>query len=216
MNIAKQWIADMSREGSRQLVVLAGGLGSRLASQGIWTPKTLLPIGESSILEVMLGEAESEGFTKILFCLGNHSEQIINALSEINTPVEIEFSVERSPLGTLGALLYAKELLDSEFVLLMGDLLLARTNLKGFFDFSSTATVDLAILVKYTDHPWDSDLVEIDPSNRVTKIHKYPHSKIAIDSVAMAGGFYIKKSILDSSDPHKILDLTKSNSRLAQ
>ena len=193
----------------RQLVVLAGGLGTRLADQGIETPKFLLPIGDSSILEILVREAENEGFTEILLCLGKNAELIISAARKIKGTIKIRFSVEPSPLGTFGALLYAREMLNDEFVLLMGDLLIAGINLRGFFDYSLKADVDIAILVKYTDHPLDSDLVEIDSSNRITGIYKYPHFKSSLDSIAMAGGLFLKKTAVVKVPLRGYADLTK-------
>lgn len=193
---------------SRQLVVLAGGSGKRLSSAGVSTPKVLLPVGESTILEEIIHEAELEGFSEILLCLGNGAEEIREFCQKIRSKVTLKFSVEASALGTFGALLNAYEMLSDEFVLLMGDLILAGTNLGGFLNFSSSINTDMAILVKFTDHPEDSDLVQLDSFNKVLEVLKYPHHSLPGDFIGMAGGFYLKKKVLEGKTLSGNLDFT--------
>jgi D,D-heptose 1,7-bisphosphate phosphatase len=194
---------------SRQLVVLAGGSGNRLSSAGVNIPKVLLPVGESTILEEIIHEAELEGFSEVLLCLGNGAEDIRDFCQRIQSKVTLKFSVEASALGTFGALLNAYEMLSDEFVLIMGDLILAGTNLGGFLNFSSFVNTDIAILVKFTDHPDDSDLVQLDSFNKVLKVLKYPHHSLPEDSIGMAGGFYLKKNVLEGQSLSGNLDFTR-------
>ena len=59
-----------------QLVVIAGGLGSRLQDVGITTPKALLQIAGLSLADRIISEASLESFSEFLWCLGHKSEEI--------------------------------------------------------------------------------------------------------------------------------------------
>jgi mannose-1-phosphate guanylyltransferase/phosphomannomutase len=181
----------------KQIVILAGGVGSRLAREGIHTPKILLPLGTTSILQVLIQEAIRENFTEIIFCLGNESSKIIEVILGFKLDIKVTFSIEKEPLGTFGALLNARHLLNNRFAVLMGDLYVCATNLGGSFTFFEESKAEVCLLVKFTDHPHDSDLVEICDFNRVNKIHKYPHENTVLDPIASAGVFFLNRKTLE-------------------
>ena len=104
----------------RQAVIVAGGLGSRLVSAGIPTPKLLLKIGEKTLLQWIIEELEFESFSEVLFCLGEKSEQIISELTKIKSSIRILTYVEPQRLGTLGELVQANHLLRDNLVVILG------------------------------------------------------------------------------------------------
>ena len=53
-----------------QAVILAGGRGTRLAPYTSVLPKPLMPIGDQSILEVVVGQLEDAGIVNVNFCVG--------------------------------------------------------------------------------------------------------------------------------------------------
>ena len=200
----------MEKLPEKQLVILAGGVGRRLAREGIHTPKILLPLGTSSILEVLIREAIRENFTEIIFCLGNESSKIIKVIRDLKLGIRTTFSVENKPLGTFGALLNARHLLNNKFAVLMGDLFVCGTNLGGAFTFFEESKAEICLLVKFTDHPHDSDLIEISNFNRVAKIHKYPHENTVLDPIASAGVFFLDRKTLDGFPQGLMGDFTEN------
>ena len=64
---------------SKRAVILAGGLGSRLRPYTAVLPKPLMPIGEYSILELILRQLARSGFDRITLAV-NHQADIIRAL----------------------------------------------------------------------------------------------------------------------------------------
>lgn len=108
-----------------KLLVLAGGLGSRLKAVVNDRPKSLAPINGTPILGLMIDRWLSEGITEFIFLLGYRSEQIIAYVNELSClrDVKCKFVVERSPLGTGGALINAirEEKITEEFILSNSD-----------------------------------------------------------------------------------------------
>src|SRR5215203_3820684 len=62
-------------------VILAGGRGTRLAPYTSILPKPLMPIGDRSILEVVVGQLEESGIVDIHFSVG-HLAHLIKAVFE--------------------------------------------------------------------------------------------------------------------------------------
>ncbi len=108
---------------SRSAVVLAGGKGERLGPYTTVLPKPLLPIGDRAILEVVVRQLRSYGFTDLTFAVG-YLAHLIQAVfgdgSEFD--VSVDYHHEKLPLGTAGPLATI-ERPDESFLVMNGDVL---------------------------------------------------------------------------------------------
>ena len=87
------------------VVVLAGGLGTRLAGVLTDTPKVLAPVGDRPYLALLLQWLKKFGVTRIVFGLGHLAGSVASYLEEYAPEdVQIEMVVEQQPLGTGGAI----------------------------------------------------------------------------------------------------------------
>jgi NDP-sugar pyrophosphorylase family protein len=116
-------LAARARRRRLKAVVFAGGKGSRLAPYTSVLPKPLMPIGDRSILEVVLGQFATCGIADVTLCVG-HLSHLIEAVldNRPNDGVEIKFVREEEPLGT-AAPLRLVEGLDRTFIAMNGDVL---------------------------------------------------------------------------------------------
>ena len=101
-----------------QVVVLAGGLGTRLGEIAESTPKALVEVGGKPILSHILDWVASQGCSRALVLTGHLGGRFTGFKHH---GIELTFFREPRPLGTGGALWNAKDLLDDEFILLWGD-----------------------------------------------------------------------------------------------
>lgn len=108
-----------------EVVVLAGGQGTRLRSVSGGLPKALVPVGGKPFLEWKLAELSKGGASRVHLLTGYGADQIADFLSTAKPPVEVVVQPDGpTPLGTGGALVaYADQLPDS-FVVTYGDSLL--------------------------------------------------------------------------------------------
>ncbi|MCE5270135.1 NTP transferase domain-containing protein [bacterium] len=107
-----------------QMVVLAGGLGTRLGSLGETTPKSLIRIQGIPFIELQLDLFEAQGIERVLYLVGHLGESIIRHFSGDNYKgMSISFSrePENMLLGTGGALKWAEGLLEEDYFLTYGD-----------------------------------------------------------------------------------------------
>jgi NDP-sugar pyrophosphorylase family protein len=103
-------------------VVLAGGKGTRLAPFTTVLPKPLMPIGDRSILEVVVRQLAAAGFTEVTFAVG-YLSHLIEAVFKDGSEygVNIDYFREQAPLGTAGVLAHLD--LDEPFLMMNGDVL---------------------------------------------------------------------------------------------
>ena len=90
-----------------QAVVLAGGKGTRLKPYTNILPKPLMPLGDLSILEILLMQLKQSGVTEVILSCGylNHIIRAIFDNGEKNG-ILIKYSIEEKPLGTAGRYLW--------------------------------------------------------------------------------------------------------------
>lgn len=114
-----------------QLVLLCGGVGSRLNSLNLNLPKVLVPIKGTPFLTYLI-QSLPTCITKLHFCLGHYSDLVLDYLS--TCPLPYTFSIENPSnlLGTFGALLYSIDYLDNTFLLQYGDTILS-TDYNSFY-----------------------------------------------------------------------------------
>lgn len=104
-------------------IVLAGGRGTRLAPYTSVLPKPLMPIGDRSILEVVIEQLASCGVVEVTLCVG-HLSHLIEAVIGDGAlyDVTIDYVREDQALGT-AAPLRLVEGLDQTFIAMNGDIL---------------------------------------------------------------------------------------------
>lgn len=105
-----------------EAIVLAGGLGTRLATRLSGIPKAMAPVGGRPFLEILLKQVKRAGCARALLSVGYLHEVIEEHFGTVFEGMQLEYMVEETPLGTGGAIRRALEAANTEFVLaLNGD-----------------------------------------------------------------------------------------------
>jgi NDP-mannose synthase len=104
-------------------VILAGGLGTRLAPYTTVFPKPLMPLGNHPILEIIICQLRDHGFTEITLAVGYLSHLLQAYFGDGSRfGVKIDYSFEETPLGTAGPLKLVSGLTEP-FLVMNGDVL---------------------------------------------------------------------------------------------
>jgi len=104
-------------------VILAGGLGTRLAPYTVVFPKPLMPIGDMPILELLIRQLRKAGILEVTLAVGHLSSLIEAYFGDGGRfGVSIQYSKEDQPLGTAGPLKLIDDLTGA-FMVMNGDLL---------------------------------------------------------------------------------------------
>lgn len=125
-----------------QVVILCGGLATRLGNLAHRTPKSMIHVGGQPFLHLQFEALLRQGFSRFLYCTGHLGDQIESELrsleaiaSRLTTKADIRFSREPATMGTLGALTLARSrnLLEQCFLIHYGDSFLEH-GLESFLD----------------------------------------------------------------------------------
>jgi NDP-mannose synthase len=159
-----------------QTVVLAGGRGTRLAPYTSVLPKPLMPVGEQSILELVVEQLGDAGIEDIHFCVG-YLAHLVEAVfdNRENGHVNITYVREQEALGTAAPLRLVQGL-DSTFIVMNGDVL---------------TTLDYRELVSY--HRAQNNMLTIATHKRSIKID---YGMLHLDVTSRVRGFEEKPEIV--------------------
>ena len=117
------------------VVIMAGGIGSRLRPFTENCPKPMLKVGEKPILEILLEQIIENGFSNFYISVNYLKEQIMEYFGDGKKwNVNIQYLIEENPLGTAGALSLLPKEINKPFIVINGDIL-TKFNMKQLIDF---------------------------------------------------------------------------------
>ena len=186
------------------LVILAGGLGTRLAEETKKKPKPMVEIGRKPILWHIIKHYEHYGFKNIIICAG-YKREMIKIFFKKNIFKDIKINVIDTGLNSLTArrLIKIKKLLPENFCLTYGDAVSdidIQKLVKFHFDKNSIFTISGVIPVsKYGSIKYD----------RGNKIIKFMEKSDFIDNFVSGGYFVLNKKIFKFINNKKNLMLEK-------
>lgn len=97
------------------VVIMAGGKGTRLKPLTNVIPKPLVPVGDKTILEVIMDQFESIGCHKFYMSVNYKSDMMRFYLDQLPHHYDIEFFEEDKPLGTIGSVSLLKGKITTPF-----------------------------------------------------------------------------------------------------
>lgn len=165
-------------------IILAGGRGKRLKPITDYVPKPLVPINNIPIIEWQIKYLKKFGIDEVIVCSGYKTKMIENYLTMKELGIKIKFSVEKSPLGTGGAIKKAGKMIkDDDFFVINGDTI-TNIDLKKLAKFpNSIAAIELK--TKY-------GILETEDN----KIVNFREKKEISETWMNAGIYHLQKNIL--------------------
>lgn len=145
------------------VVILAGGLATRLRPLTETIPKALIEINDEPFIAHQLKLLYKQNIRKVVLCLGFLSEQIKEYVGDGNRfGIEVVYSFDGPKLlGTAGALKQALPLLNGNFFVLYGDSYLICDYLAAQNALIQSGKLALMTVFR-NDGQWDTSNVELD------------------------------------------------------
>jgi len=193
-----------------QAVILAGGLGTRLQEVAPNVPKSMMLVGDKPLLEHQIILLQQNGITDIILVV-NHLKEFIQVHFSNGSRwgVEISYYEEKSPLGTVGGIKAIEDSLTEDFLVLYGDVMVDM-DIQRLINFHQQTHSDCTLVLHPNDHPFDSDLVELDQLNQVTEFHPKPRSNSRYyRNMVNAGMYVLSKKVLSHLERNKKADFGK-------
>jgi dTDP-glucose pyrophosphorylase len=184
------------------VVLMAGGLGTRLQPLTDECPKPLLAVGGKPILETILESFVEQGFQRIFMSVNYKAEMIHNHFGAGDRwGVQVEYLYESTRLGTAGALSLLPERPTAPVVVMNGDLL-TRTNFDNLLQFHISQGATATMAVREYDFQVPYGVVRLD-GTRIEAIEEKPVQRFFIN----AGIYALSPDALDHLPAETFFDM---------
>ena len=189
-------------------VIMAGGKGSRLRSiTNDEIPKPMVPVDGKPLLEYQVEALKEYGIKKIIMIVGHLGEKIMDHFKDgKDFGVDIDYIVEKEPLGTAGAFYYLKDKTEAkDFLLVFGDVFFD-IDFDRMEDFHFKNAALTTLLAHPNGHPYDSDLIQTDDNGKVIGFDSKNNVRdYWYDNMVNAGMYIINRELLELvGEPVKI------------
>ena len=175
-----------------KVILMVGGLGTRLRPLTNDVPKPMLDVGNKPILHTIVENFAKYGYTDIIMCVNYKSEIIKEYFGNGDKfGVKIEYVLENQRMGTAGALSLLKERPKDDFFVMNGDLL-TNVNFEYLHEYHKDSNACASICVRKYEMQVPYGVVNV-RANKVTSIEEKPTQSFFVS----AGIYMFSPIVLD-------------------
>lgn len=172
------------------VIIMAGGKGTRLDPFTRILPKPLIPIGDKTILEIIIDKYLDYEVNHFYISVNHKSKIIKSYFEELNPGYELTYLYENKPLGTVGALKQLESKIDGTLFLTNCDIIVEADYLDILrFHKENNNDVTLVASIKHYNIPYG--VCEIESGGRLKHINEKPEFEFLINT-----GMYLVNSDL--------------------
>jgi mannose-1-phosphate guanylyltransferase / phosphomannomutase len=178
-------------------VVMAGGEGTRLRPLTSNQPKPMVPIVGKPCMEHILELAGRHGIEDVIVTVAFLPQAIRSYFGDGESlGMNVEYSVEESPLGTAGSVKLASGRLDDTFLVISGDAL-CDFDLKKVIEFHREKDAAVTIALKSVENPLEFGIVVTDSEGRVERFLEKPSWSQVFSDTINTGVYVVEPEVLE-------------------
>lgn len=178
------------------VIILAGGMGTRLKPVVSDRPKVLAPVAGRPFLSILLDQIIRAGFKRVILCTGYMADQVEAEFGTRYKGLSIIYSKEDSPLGTGGALRHALPLISSELIMVMNGDSFIDIDPCAFLRWFTGKGCDAALVLTKMSDASHYGLVHVDPNGLIAKF--YEKDVDGRPGWINAGVYLFKRSVVEN------------------
>ena len=187
---------------TNRVILMVGGLGTRLRPLTQDTPKPMLKVGNKPILQTIVEKFAEYGFVNITMCVNFNASIIRDYFGDGKEfGVNIDYVLEQKRMGTAGALSLLKERPSEPFFVMNGDLL-TNVNFEHIFNYHVLNKATATMCVREYDYEVPYGVVKMN-DNKIIEIVEKPVQKFFVS----AGIYMLSPEILDLIPKNEFYDM---------
>ncbi len=217
----------MTNNTNDEVIILAGGLGTRLQPVTGQLPKCLAAINNRPFIDYLIHHLESFQFRYFVFALGYGNEMMqahLQSIAQSKTNLSFSFVVEEIPLGTGGAILHALRQCRHEHVLVTNGDTLFQSTPNTALDFHLHHGACTTLMLRHLDDASRYGTVTVNEDGFVSAFHEkqngasgwintgmYWVNKTALSAIALPEKFSWEKDFLEMQAGKEKIFATKQH-----
>ncbi len=188
-----------------EIIILAGGLGTRLHAVVSDVPKTMAPVNGKPFLHYLLSWLKHYPVDKIILSVGYKSESVLKYFGNSFLNIPVEYVVEEKLLGTGGAVKYALNRAEGDNILVLNGDTYFPVDLNRFFVFHSDNNYQFSIALKRMKNFTRYGSVDC----RRDTIIRFNEKKFCADGLINGGIYLINRQFFGSLPLPEVFSLEK-------
>lgn len=193
---------ELSMKKKNKVILMVGGLGTRLHPLTEKVPKPMLHVGNKPIVETIIESFKNYGFTNFILSVNYKKEMIMEYFQDgAHLGVNIEYIEEEKRLGTAGALSLLPEKPTEPFFVMNGDLL-TKINFEQLLDFHNETKSTATMCVREYEYQIPYGVIETENHQLLSIIEKPVHK-----SFVNAGIYVLNPTVLQKIPTDEFYDM---------
>jgi len=189
----------------KEAIILAGGMGTRLREVVPDLPKPMAPVNGKPFLNYLLLWLKKYNFDKLIISAGYKSDTIVKYFGSAFEDIQIEYAIEKKPLGTGGAVKFALNKTTAKEILIVNGDTWFPVDLDMFYSAHQKSKSKFSIALKEMKNFSRYGSVEC----RDNTILKFNEKKFCSEGLINGGIYFISRHILDSGNYPELFSLEK-------
>lgn len=185
------------------VVIMAGGKGTRLKPITNVIPKPLIPVGDKTILEVIMDQFESIGCLKFYMSVNYKADMMKFYLSQLEHKYDIEFFMEDKPLGTIGSVSLLKGKITTPFFVCNCDSINDQ-DYRDVYDYHIQNKNDLTIVTMVKSFKIPYGVIETGEDGIMTALREKP----ALNYQVNTGAYILNPDCIDEIPEGEFFHIT--------
>jgi len=202
---------DVLRESDREekrivdmpVVIMAGGRGSRLEPFTQILPKPLIPVGDKTMIELIMREYQKYGIGRFIITLNYKSELIKAYLDDIKGEFQIQYIDESKPLGTGGALHMLKNMVETPFLVTNCDVIID-TDIADLVDFHKNGGYTMTLVASMQHYKIPYGVCQIENGGCLADLEEKPE----YDFLVNTGLYLLNPDVLEHIPDNTFFPMT--------
>lgn len=186
------------------VVIMAGGLGTRLRPITNVIPKPLIPVGDKTILETIMNQFIGIGCKKFYISVNYKFDIIKYYLNQLPEEYDIEFVKEDRPLGTVGSVALLKGKINTPFFITNCDTLINQ-DYRDIYEYHVKSQNDITIVTALKSYAIPYGVVETAEGGVLVDIHEKPEMAYQINT----GVYILNAEMIDEIPENEFFHITK-------
>lgn len=185
------------------VVIMAGGKGTRLKPITNVIPKPLVPVGDKTILEVIMDQFESIGCQKFYLSVNYKADMMKYYLSQLPHQYDIEFFQEEKPLGTIGSVSLLKGKIKTPFFVSNCDSINDQ-DYRDVYDYHVNNHNDMTIVTMVKSFKIPYGVIETGEDGLMLNLKEKPEHTYMVNS----GVYILNHNLIDEIPQGEIFHVT--------
>ncbi len=196
-------IEDNRKKIDLPVVIMAGGKGTRLKPITNVIPKPLVPVGDKTILEVIMDQFEGIGCKKFFMSVNYKADMMKYYLSQLPHQYDIEFFMEDRPLGTIGSVSLLKGKITTPFFVSNCDSI-NEQDYRDVYDYHVQNHNDLTIVTMVKSFKIPYGVIETGEDGLMVSLSEKPEQTYQVNT----GVYILNPSCIDEIPEGEMFHIT--------